>query len=149
VELQSTCVSFLALTTRSQASPSQPKVVLAKLRRTPISLRTHGSNASLHFHGPSRIVLTTSTGHHLIYKIDTIGTGEATRTRKSGAVYVLPGGEKAKEVWPDGPGEGGELEGVVLRSEAERGMAVGDGVGWCVSLRFPFFPRSIGSPSSP
>lgn len=45
---------------------------------------------------------------------------------------MLPGGEKAKEVWPDGPGEGGELEGVVLKGEGERGMAIGDGVSWYV-----------------
>ncbi|GAA5829201.1 hypothetical protein JCM11251_004158 [Rhodosporidiobolus azoricus] len=110
---------------------TRPKVVLAKLRRTPLSLRTHGSNASVVFHGPSRLIVTTTNGHHLIYTISPIASGEATRTRRSGAVYVLPGGEKAKEVWPDGPGEGGELEGVLLRSEGERGMAVGDGIG-CV-----------------
>ncbi|GAA5973403.1 hypothetical protein JCM11641_003115 [Rhodosporidiobolus odoratus] len=111
---------------------TRPKVVLAKLRRTPLSLRTHGGNASVTFHGSRRIVVTTTGGHHLLYSISPIGTGEATRTRKSGAVYVLPGGEKAKEVWPDGPGEGGELEGVVLKGEGERGMAIGDGVS-CVS----------------
>ncbi|BGP18933.1 hypothetical protein JCM10213_005480 [Rhodosporidiobolus nylandii] len=110
---------------------TRPKVVLAKLRRTPVSLRTHGSNASVTFHGPRRLVVTTTSGTHLIYSISPIGTGEATRTRKSGAVYVLPGGEKAKEVWPDGPGEGGELDGVLLRGEGERGMALGEGIG-CV-----------------
>ncbi|GAA5919951.1 hypothetical protein JCM6882_000223 [Rhodosporidiobolus microsporus] len=141
---------------------TRPKVVLAKLRRTPLSLRTHGSNASVHFHGPSRLIVTTTTGYHLLYTISTIASGEATRTRRSGAVYVLPGGEKAKEVWPDGPGEGGELEGVVLRSDGERGMAVGDGIGCvCITssdllvavqdppcLRVIPFPSSLG-PSSP
>ncbi|GAA6025117.1 hypothetical protein JCM10207_000636 [Rhodosporidiobolus poonsookiae] len=110
---------------------TRPKVVLAKLRRTPVSLRTHGGNSRATFHGPARLIVTTTTGHHLLYSISPIGAGEATRTRKSGAVYVLPGGEKAREVWPEGPGEGGELEGVVLRGEGERGVALGDGIG-CV-----------------
>ncbi|GAA6042843.1 hypothetical protein JCM8097_004456 [Rhodosporidiobolus ruineniae] len=144
---------------------TRPKVVLAKLQRTPISLRTHGSNASVRFHGPSRLILTTTTGHHLLYTISAIGAGEATKTRRSGAVYVLPGGEKAKEVWPDGPGEGGELDGIVLRSDGERGMGIGDGVA-CVcttpsdllvavqdppSLRvipFPSAPTPLNDPSS-
>ncbi|GAA5879805.1 hypothetical protein JCM8547_005190 [Rhodosporidiobolus lusitaniae] len=126
---------------------TRPKVVLAKLRRTPLSLRTHGSNASIHFHGPSRLILTTSSGHHLIYSISPIGSGEATRTRKSGAVYVLPGGEKAKEVWPNGPGEGGELEGIVLRAEGERAMAVGEGIG-CVCLTQEHLLVAVQDPPS-
>ncbi|BGO89111.1 hypothetical protein NBRC10512_003856 [Rhodotorula toruloides] len=109
----------------------RPKVVLAKLRRTPISLRTHGSNAAVHFHGPSRLVVTTSSGHHLLYSFSPV----VTNPNRKGAndVYVLPGGEKAAQAWPKGPGEGQALEGIVLRGEGERGMAIGDGVG-CVCV---------------
>ncbi|GAA5876832.1 hypothetical protein JCM3774_000784 [Rhodotorula dairenensis] len=105
----------------------RPKVVLAKIRRTPLSLRTHGSNAAVHFHGPNRLVVTTSNGTNLLYSIQ-----PAPVTRGKGAtaeVYVLPGGEKANEAWPKGPGEGNELEGIVLKPEGERSMAVGEGVG--------------------
>ncbi|BGP22387.1 ribosome control protein 1 domain containing protein [Rhodotorula toruloides] len=109
----------------------RPKVVLAKLRRTPISLRTHGSNASVHFHGPSRLVITTSSGHHLFYSI--LPVVSSANKRGANEIYVLPGGEKAAQAWPRGPGEGQELEGIVLRGEGERGMAIGDGVG-CVCI---------------
>ncbi|BGP45572.1 WD40 repeat protein [Rhodotorula kratochvilovae] len=111
---------------------TRPKVVLAKLRRTPLSLRTHGSNASVHFHGPTRLVVTTSSGHHLLYSIVPAAAASASR-RTTNEVYVLPGGEKAAEAWPKGPGEGHELEGIVLRGDGERGMAVGEGVG-CVCI---------------
>ncbi|GAA5891765.1 hypothetical protein JCM5296_001855 [Sporobolomyces johnsonii] len=108
---------------------TRPKVVLAKLRRTPVSLRTHGSNASVHFHSSTRLIITTTSGHHLLYSISLASSG----SRKGNAIYVLPGGEKAAAMWPKGPGEGHELEGIVLMGEAERGMAVGDGVG-CVCV---------------
>lgn len=48
--------------------------------------------------------------------------------------YVIPGGEKGALNWPNGPGEGHGVRGVILRSEGERGMPVGDGVGWCAWL---------------
>ncbi|TKA57063.1 hypothetical protein B0A53_01019 [Rhodotorula sp. CCFEE 5036] len=105
----------------------RPKVVLAKIRRTPLSLRTHGSNAAVHFHGFNRLVVTTSNGTSLLYAIQ-----PAPATRGKGAtaeVYVLPGGEKAGEAWPKGPGEGNELEGIVLKPEGERSMAIGEGIG--------------------
>ncbi|KAK4051297.1 WD40 repeat protein [Microbotryomycetes sp. JL221] len=108
----------------------RPKVVLAKLKRSPVSLRTHGSNASVTFHGPSRLIITTTSGHHLLYSI-TLATPPGSR--KSNAVYIVPGGDKATQQWPKGPGEGHELEGIVLRSEGERGTAVGDGIG-CVCV---------------
>ncbi|GAA6048193.1 hypothetical protein JCM3770_003704 [Rhodotorula araucariae] len=110
----------------------RPKVVLAKLRRTPLSLRTHGSNASVHFHGPARIIVTTSTGHHLLYSVVPAAAASTSR-QTTNAVYVLPGGDKAAEAWPKGPGEGHELEGIVLLGDGERGMAVGEGVG-CVCV---------------
>ncbi|GAA5952681.1 hypothetical protein JCM21900_000402 [Sporobolomyces salmonicolor] len=108
---------------------TRPKVVLAKLRRTPVSLRTHGSNASVHFHSSTRLIITTTSGHHLLYSISLASAG----SRKGNSIYVLPGGEKAAAMWPKGPGEGHEVEGIMLMGEAERGMAVGDGVG-CVCI---------------
>ncbi|GAA6008268.1 RIC1 family protein [Rhodotorula paludigena] len=110
----------------------RPKVVLAKLRRTPLSLRTHGSNASVHFHGSSHLIVTTSSGHHLLYSIVPATASNSSR-RPTNEVYVLPGGDKAAEAWPKGPGEGQDLEGIVLRGEGERGMGIGDGVG-CVCV---------------
>ncbi|GJN88122.1 hypothetical protein Rhopal_001078-T1 [Rhodotorula paludigena] len=110
----------------------RPKVVLAKLRRTPLSLRTHGSNASVHFHGSSHLIVTTSSGHHLLYSI-VPATAASSSRRQTNEVYVLPGGDKAAEAWPKGPGEGQDLEGIVLRGEGERGMGIGDGVG-CVCV---------------
>ncbi|KAM0787921.1 hypothetical protein ACM66B_006127 [Microbotryomycetes sp. NB124-2] len=108
----------------------RPKVVLAKLKRSPLSLRTHGSNAIVSFHGPSRLIITTTSGHHLLYSI-TLATPPGSR--RSNAVYTLPGGDKAAQQWPKGPGEGHDLEGIVLRSEGERGTAVGDGIA-CVCV---------------
>jgi hypothetical protein len=108
-------------------SLNQPKVVLAKLRRTPLSLRTHGSNASVAFHSPVRLIITTTSGHHLLYSIS---LATPVGSRRGNSVYVIPGGDKGAKQWPKGPGEGHELEGIVLRSEGERGMPVGDGVGW-------------------
>ncbi|BGP53439.1 WD40 repeat protein [Rhodotorula sphaerocarpa] len=106
----------------------RPKVVLAKIRRTPFSLRTHGSNAEVQFHHPDRIVVTTSNGTNLLYSVQ---PAPASRTHTAGCeVYVLPGQpEKAVEAWPKGPGEGHELAGIVLKPEGERIMAAGDGVG--------------------
>ncbi|GAA5849964.1 hypothetical protein JCM9279_002475, partial [Rhodotorula babjevae] len=113
---------------------TRPKVVLAKLRRTPFSLRTHGSNASIHFHGPTRIIVTTSTGHHLVYSIVPASTAATTGRRPTtNEVYVLPGGDKAQEAWPKGAGEGQELQGIVICGDGERGMAIGEGVG-CVCV---------------
>lgn len=114
----------------TQLPQTQPKVVLAKLRRTPISLRTQGSNASLSFDSPSRLVITTNSGHHLLYSLTPPNPPNA---RKPNIVYALPGGEKGRMAWPPGPGEGRPMEGLVLRALGERGMPVGDGVGWCVS----------------
>ncbi|SCV72828.1 BQ2448_4365 [Microbotryum intermedium] len=109
-----------------------PKVVLAKLRRTPLSLRTHGSNALVAFHSPTRLVVTTTSGHHLLYSIDSAAS-VSNRTRSNNEVYTVPGGEKGDAMWPRGPGEGAKLHGIVLRGEAERGLAIGEGVG-CVCL---------------
>lgn len=105
---------------------TRPKVVLAKLKRTPISLRNHGSNSTIHFRGENRIVVTTTSGHTLLYEIHM-----ANEDKRKNGVYVLPGGEKAREVWPRGSGEGStELQGIVLRGLGERSIQVGDGVGW-------------------
>lgn len=106
----------------------QPKVVLAKLLRTSISLRTHGPNSSLSFHStPSRssrsshlrIIITTTTGHQLLYSLlpATLIGSSAARRSSTATAYVLPGGEKANANWPRGPGEGRELEGIILREE--------------------------------
>ncbi|GAA5979590.1 hypothetical protein JCM10908_002976 [Rhodotorula pacifica] len=103
----------------------RPKVVLAKIRRTPLSLRTHGSNAAVHFHGSTRIVVTTSNGTNLLYSIQPAPRAKGATVE----VYVLPGGEKASEAWPKGPGEGNELEGIILKPEGERSMAIGEGIG--------------------
>lgn len=103
-----------------------PKVVLAKLKRTPISLRNYGSNSTISFHGEDRIVVTTTTGHTLLYEIHSVNEDK----RKNG-VYVLPGGDKARQVWPRGSGEGNtELQGILLKGSGERSIQVGDGVGW-------------------
>ncbi|GAA5924449.1 RIC1 family protein [Sporobolomyces koalae] len=104
----------------------RPKVVLAKLKRTPVSLRTHGSNHLVHFHSSTRLVVTTTSGHTLLYSI-------APVSHKQNHVYVLPGGDKVREVWPQGAGEGQELEGICLQGAGERSMQVGDGVG-CVCV---------------
>lgn len=105
----------------------QPKVVLAKLHRSATSLRAHGTNASLVFVSPTRLVVTTTTGHHLLYSIN---RAPPIGGRTSSEVYVLPGGPRGSATWARGPGEGRPLEGVVIRSEGERSMAVGDGVSW-------------------
>lgn len=105
----------------------QPKVVLAKLRRSPLSLRTHGSNATVAFHSPSRLIITTTSGHHLLYSIS---LSSPVGSRRGNSVYTVPGGAQGARMWPKGPGEGHDLEGIVLRGEGERGMPVGDGVGW-------------------
>ena len=91
------------------------------------SLRTHGPNATLVFHSTARIVITTTSGHHLLYSITPADTVLAKR---GNTAYVLPGGDKGSKAWPRGPGEGRDVEGIVLREEGTRGMAVGDGVGW-------------------
>ncbi|GAA6007995.1 hypothetical protein JCM11491_006569 [Sporobolomyces phaffii] len=102
----------------------RPAVVLAKLKRSPISLRTHGSNAHVAFHSDARLVVTTTTGHSLLYKITPLGR----------RVYALPGGDKAREQWPRGPGEGpDEIPGVALEGDGERSIQVGDGIG-CVCV---------------
>jgi len=105
----------------------QPKVVLAKVHRSATSLRAHGTNASLVFISPTRLVVTTATGHLLLYSIT---RAPPIGGRTTSEVYVLPGGPRGSAAWPRGPGEGRPLEGVVIRSEGERGMAVGDGVSW-------------------
>ncbi|GAA6063151.1 hypothetical protein JCM10212_006309 [Sporobolomyces blumeae] len=112
---------------------TRPKVVLAKLKRTPVSLRTHGSNSLVHFHSRDRIVITTTSGHSLLYSLGPIHQHNKAKNRKANDVYVLPGGEKAKDLWPAGPGEGQDLEGIVIRGEGERSIQVGDGVG-CVCV---------------
>ncbi|KDE04043.1 hypothetical protein MVLG_05482 [Microbotryum lychnidis-dioicae p1A1 Lamole] len=125
---------FWAVLTREELSvwTVTPKVVLAKLRRTPLSLRTHGSNSLVAFHTPTRLVVTTTSGHHLLYSIDSAASLNH-RTKSNNDVYTVPGGQKGDAVWPKGPGEGANLQGIVLRGEAERGLAIGDGVG-CVCL---------------
>lgn len=101
------------------------------MRRTPISLRTHGSNAAVQFHGPDRVVVTTSNGTNLLYSIL---PAPASRTKgATNEVYALPGGDKAEEAWPKGPGEGGELEGIILQAEGVRSMSIGEGIGSCVA----------------
>ncbi|KAI5481005.1 ribosome control protein 1 domain containing protein [Pseudohyphozyma bogoriensis] len=122
--------TYWALLAREEISiwSVRPKAVLAKLRRTPLSLRTQGSNASVIFHSPTQLVVTTTAGHHLLYSIS---PATALGGRKSTQAYVLPGGEKGAKAWPDGPGEGKGVSGVILRGEGERGMPLGDGVG-CV-----------------
>ncbi|GAA5895098.1 Ric1p [Sporobolomyces salmoneus] len=109
---------------------TRPKVVLAKLKRTPISLRTYGSNSTVHFHSPTRLVVTTTTGHTLLYSISPIVAG---KSKDSNKVYVLPGGEKSRELWPRGSGEGEDLEGICLKGEGERSIQVGEGIG-CVCV---------------
>ncbi|SCZ92024.1 BZ3500_MvSof-1268-A1-R1_Chr5-3g08288 [Microbotryum saponariae] len=125
---------FWAVLTREELSvwTVTPKVVLAKLRRTPLSLRTHGSNSLVAFHTPTRLVVTTTSGHHLLYSIDSAASVNH-RTKSNNDVYTVPGGQKGDAMWPKGPGEGANLQGIVLRAEAERGLAIGDGVG-CVCL---------------
>ena len=92
-----------------------------------MSLRTHGSNASLAWHSSNSSIITTTSGHHLLYSISNyVGTRGVT------TAYVLPGGDKAAKDWPNGPGEGKGLLAMVLKGEGERGMGVGDGVGWWV-----------------
>lgn len=116
---------------RAHACLLQPKVVLAKLRRSPVSLRTQGSNASLSFHSPTRLVITTTAGHHLLYSLT---PPHPRNPRRPDTVYALPGAERGRAAWPPGPGEGRDIEGLVLRALGERGMPVGDGVGWCVRV---------------
>lgn len=104
----------------------QPKVVLAKLRRTPHSLRTHGSNASIAWHSSVAFVITSTSGHHLLYSLSPV----LATAKTTPSAYVLPGGEKGAKLWPNGPGEGKPLVAMLLRGEGERGMGVGEGVGW-------------------
>jgi RAB6A-GEF complex partner protein 1 len=129
VERPGACLRFLHLLNRSadRCDHLQPKVVLAKLRRSPLSLRTHGSNATVAFHSPSRLIITTTSGHHLLYSISLTSP---VGSRRGNSVYTVPGGAQGAKMWPKGPGEGHDLEGIVLRAEGERGMPVGDGVGW-------------------
>lgn len=82
-------------------------------------------------------MITTTSGHHLLYSISLYNPQGGSGSKRgvganssNSAVYVVPGGDKGARAWPAGPGEGHALEGVVLRYEGERGMAVGDGVGW-------------------
>ncbi|GAA5957240.1 hypothetical protein JCM3765_000401 [Sporobolomyces pararoseus] len=107
---------------------TRPKVVLAKLKRSPLSLRSFGSNQWVQFHSPTRLLVTTTTGHTLLYSIEPLPPSKSN-------VYVLPARDKGnvQQVWPRGSGEGEELKGIVLKGEAERSIQVGDGIG-CVCL---------------
>lgn len=79
------------------------------------------------FRSSNQFLVTTTAGHQLLYSI----TDAASLSSKRGnSAYVLPGGEKGNKAWPKGPGEGRDVEGIIIRSDGERGMNVGDGVAW-------------------
>lgn len=122
--------------------------MLAKVIRSSSSLRTHGPNSSLLFHSPTRLVVTTTTGHLLLYSLTpTTSTSTPAASpfspltsfgrspvsngtlEKGEKVYVIPGGEKGSAAWPKGAGEGGDVRGLILREEGWRGGGIDEGVG--------------------
>ncbi|KAH8917166.1 RIC1-domain-containing protein [Atractiella rhizophila] len=125
----------------------RPTVAIAKVRRTAQSLRTHGPNKSVVWK-PDGTVFAVQTRSNTVffYSIALIPPPADT-------VYKVP----SSATFGTGPGEGGEMKGVLVEGVGDAGLGVGEGVGCMaatpthllVSILNPASIRSIPWPSPP